>query len=105
MVLKAIAKGRGMESSNLTAREIYAQVKSNPTRARFGFGKKGVLVNVDLQKVYTRTDLFKTAYGSQPVTLCQSIGVRFSLVRLAGRMDSGCLHGVGRRLRYLGYTH
>ena len=55
-----------MESSDLTAREIYAQVKNNPTRARFGFGKKGVLVNVDLQKVYTRTDLFKTAYETDP---------------------------------------
>ena len=55
-------KGGGMESSDLTAREMYAQVKNNPTRARFGFGNKGVLVNVDLQKVYTRTDLFKTAY-------------------------------------------
>ena len=55
-----------MESSDLTAREIYAQVKNNPTRARFGFGKKGVLVNVDLQKVYTRMDLFKTAYETDP---------------------------------------
>ena len=69
MVLKAIAKGGGMESSDLTAREIYAQVKNNPTRARFGFGNKGVLVNVDLQKVYTRTDLFKTAYETDPKQL------------------------------------
>jgi len=55
-----------MEQSDLTARQIYAQIKSNPTRARFGFGAKGILVNVDLQKAYTRTDLFKTAYQTDP---------------------------------------
>ncbi|NBT74082.1 MAG: N-carbamoylsarcosine amidohydrolase, partial [Betaproteobacteria bacterium] len=43
-----------MEQSDLTAREIYAQIKDNPSRARFGFGQRGILVNVDLQKVYTR---------------------------------------------------
>lgn len=30
-----------METSNKTAREIYAEVKANPARARFGFGAKG----------------------------------------------------------------
>ena len=55
-----------MEQSDLTAREIYAQIKNNPSRARFGFGERGILVNVDLQKVYTRTDLFKTAYETDP---------------------------------------
>ena len=55
-----------MESSNLTAREIYQQLKANPTRARFGFGTKAILVNVDPQKAYTRTDLFKTAYETDP---------------------------------------
>jgi len=55
-----------MEQSDLTAREIYAQIKSNPSRARFGFGERGILVNVDLQKVYTRTDLFKTVYETDP---------------------------------------
>lgn len=58
-----------MENSDLTAREIYAQIKSNPTRARFGFGQRGILVNIDLQKVYTRTDLFKTAYQTDPEQL------------------------------------
>ena len=55
-----------MESSNLTAREIYQQLKANPTRARFGFCTKAILVNVDPQKAYTRTDLFKTAYETDP---------------------------------------
>ena len=55
-----------METSNKTAREIYQDLKANPTRARFGFGEKAILVNVDPQKAYTRTDLFKTAYETDP---------------------------------------
>ena len=55
-----------METSDLTARQIYQQIKDNPSRARFGFGKRAILVNIDLQKAYTRTDLFKTAYETDP---------------------------------------
>ena len=55
-----------MESSDKTAREIYEAVKSNPARKRFGFGRKAVLVNIDPQKAYTRTDLFATAYETDP---------------------------------------
>jgi len=55
-----------MQTSEKTAREIYAELKANPTRARFGFGRKAILVNVDPQKAYTRTDLFKTAYETDP---------------------------------------
>lgn len=58
-----------MEHSNKTAREIYREVKNNPARKRFGFGKKAVLVNIDLQQAYTRTDLFKTAYETDPKQL------------------------------------
>ena len=42
-----------MELSNKTAREIYYEVKANPARAKFGYGKKAALVNVDIQKAYT----------------------------------------------------
>ena len=55
-----------METTDKTAKEIFLEIKANPTRARFGFGKKAVLVNVDPQKAYTRTDLFKTAYETDP---------------------------------------
>jgi len=55
-----------MQSSNKTAREIYQELKANPARARFGFGEKAILVNVDPQKSYTRPDLFKTAYETDP---------------------------------------
>jgi hypothetical protein len=50
----------------LTARQIYEQVRANPARARFGFGQRAALVNIDLQKAYTRTDLYKTAYENDP---------------------------------------
>ena len=58
--------GASMETSTKTAREIYQEVRSNPARKRFGFGNKAVLVNIDPQKAYTRTDLFATAYETDP---------------------------------------
>ncbi len=58
-----------MQPTNKTAKELYFEVKANPARKRFGFGKKAALVNIDIQKAYTRTDLFKTAYESDPKQL------------------------------------
>lgn len=55
-----------MELSDKTARQLYEEVKANPARKRFGFGEKAILVNIDIQKAYTRTDLFKTAYETDP---------------------------------------
>ena len=55
-----------MERTTLTARQIYESVRAQPTRARFGFGERPVLVNIDLQKVYTRPDLYRTAYENDP---------------------------------------
>ncbi|TDT18314.1 nicotinamidase-related amidase [Ilumatobacter fluminis] len=55
-----------MESTTKTAKEIYLEVQANPARKRFGFGEKAILVNVDPQKAYTRTDLFATAYETDP---------------------------------------
>ncbi len=55
-----------METTTKTAREIYEEVKANPARKRFGFGDKAALINIDPQKAYTRTDLFKTAYETDP---------------------------------------
>jgi maleamate amidohydrolase len=51
-----------MERSEQTARQLYEEVKASPTRARFGFGAKPALVNVDLQNAYTRVGEFVTAY-------------------------------------------
>ena len=55
-----------METTTKTAKEIYFDVKANPARKRFGFGEKAILVNIDPQKAYTRTDLFVTAYETDP---------------------------------------
>jgi maleamate amidohydrolase len=50
-----------------TARAIFEELKANPTRARFGFGEKLAIVNIDFQQAYTRPDLFpKSAYVTDP---------------------------------------
>jgi nicotinamidase-related amidase len=50
-----------------TARDIFEELKANPARARFGFGEKLAIVNVDFQQAYTRPDLFpKSAYVTDP---------------------------------------
>ena len=55
-----------METSDKTARELYEEIKANPTRPRFGFGRKSAVVNIDLQKAYTNVDGFNTAYETNP---------------------------------------
>ncbi len=58
-----------MQTSDKTAREIYQELKANPTRKQFGFGRKAALINIDPQKAYTRTDLYPTAYETDPQQL------------------------------------
>lgn len=55
-----------MEVSSLTARQIYEHAKANPTRRRFGFGKRPMLINIDLQRAYTGVGEFATAYETDP---------------------------------------
>jgi maleamate amidohydrolase len=55
-----------MEQSGLTPREFWAQVKANPNRAKFGFGRRAAVINIDLQRAYTDLDHFKTAYQTHP---------------------------------------
>lgn len=55
-----------MQTSDKTARQLYEEFKANPTRKRFGFGKKWALINVDPQNAYTRVDEFATAYETHP---------------------------------------
>ncbi len=55
-----------MENSSLTSRQLYAAVKANPTRKRFGFGRFPALINIDLQKAYTCVGEFATAYETDP---------------------------------------
>lgn len=58
-----------MQTSDKTARQLFADVKANPTRKRFGFGRVPALINVDLQKAYTCVGEFATAYETDPKQL------------------------------------
>jgi maleamate amidohydrolase len=58
-----------MQTSDKSARQLYADVKANPTRKRFGFGRTPALINVDLQKAYTCVGEFATAYETDPKQL------------------------------------
>jgi nicotinamidase-related amidase len=50
-----------------TARELYEEVRANPARAKFGFGERLAIVNIDFQQAYTRPDLVpKSAYVTDP---------------------------------------
>jgi len=58
-----------MQLSDKSARQLFAELKQKPTRARFGFGRKPALVNIDLQKAYTGVGEFATAYETDPKQL------------------------------------
>jgi nicotinamidase-related amidase len=58
-----------VELSDKSARQLYAEVRANPTRKRFGFGTRPALVNIDLQKAYTSVGEFVTAYETDPKQL------------------------------------
>jgi nicotinamidase-related amidase len=58
-----------MELSDKSARQMYLEIKERPQRARFGFGRKPALVNIDLQKAYTAVGEFPTAYETHPKRL------------------------------------
>ena len=62
----AAVVGTRMIEDGRTAREIFDEIMANPARKKFGFGEKLAIVNVDVQQAYTRTDLFKTAYETDP---------------------------------------
>jgi nicotinamidase-related amidase len=58
--------GKRMADDGRTAKQIFDDVMANPARARFGFGSKLAIVNVDFQNAYTRIDRYKTAYETDP---------------------------------------
>ncbi len=58
-----------MQTSDKSARQLFAEIKANPTRKRFGFGRTPALINVDLQKAYTCVGEFATAYETDPKQL------------------------------------
>ncbi|MEE4538068.1 MAG: isochorismatase family protein [Erythrobacter sp.] len=90
--------GTGMVVDGRTARQIFEEVMASPTRRKFGFGERLAIVNVDLQQAYTRTDLFKTAYETDPAqidyinqisSLARSKGMPVVWSRVAYKEDAG----------------
>ena len=88
-----------MTRSSQTARELFIETRANPARARFGFGTRAALVNVDFQQAYTRPDLFpKTAYVTHPgqigfvngiATALRAAGMPVIWTRVAYKADAG----------------
>ncbi len=58
--------GTKMVEDDRTAKQIFEDVMASPSRARFGFGARLAIVNVDFQNAYTRIDRYKTAYETDP---------------------------------------
>jgi maleamate amidohydrolase len=58
--------GTKMVSDDKTARQLFEDIMANPARKKFGFGAKLAIINVDFQQAYTRTDMFVTAYETDP---------------------------------------
>ncbi len=55
-----------MELSDKTARQMYEELKADPDLARYPFGQKPIVVNVDLQCAYTSVGAYPTAYENDP---------------------------------------
>ncbi len=67
-----------------TARSLFEEVRANPARARFGFGERLAIVNIDFQQAYTRPDLFpKSAYVTDPDQIAHTNRIS-ALARAAG---------------------
>ena len=90
--------GTKMIRDDKTARQLFEEVMANPARRKFGFGTKLAILNVDLQQAYTRLDLFKTAYETDPrqidhineiSRLARSIGMPVVWSRVAYKEDAG----------------
>lgn len=90
--------GTRMIRDNRSAREIFEEVMSNPARKKFGFGEKLAIVNVDVQQAYTRTDMFRTAYETDPdqiayinriSALARAKGMPVIWSRVAYKADAG----------------
>ncbi|MEE4349055.1 MAG: isochorismatase family protein [Pacificimonas sp.] len=75
--------GTKMVDDGKTAKQLFEAVMANPARKKFGFGEKLAIVNVDVQQAYTRTDLFRTAYETDP----RQIELINTISRLARERD------------------
>ena len=89
--------GTLMIEDGRTARALFDEVMANPARRKFGFGEKLAVVNVDVQQAYTRTDLFKTAYETDPrqieyinaiSRMARAVGMPVAWSRVAYKRDA-----------------
>jgi maleamate amidohydrolase len=88
-----------MVCEDLSARAIFERVRANPARAKFGFGQKLAIINVDFQQAYTRPDLFPaSAYVTDPhqitytntiSALARSAGMPVVWTQVAYKPDAG----------------
>src|SRR4051812_37719089 len=69
MLAGSILTELAMQLSDQTPRQYYEEIKARPTRAKFGFGAKAAVVNIDLQCAYTSLGEFPTAYETDPKQL------------------------------------
>ncbi len=67
----------------LTARQLYEQAKLTHAQAFSDFGKKPMLINIDLQCSYTCVGEFVTAYETDPQQL-EYVKHAFCLAREKG---------------------
>lgn len=90
--------GTQMVDDGRTAKQIFEEVMSRPARAKFGFGERLAIVNVDLQQAYTRIDKFATAYETDPrqidyvnrlSALARAHGFPVVWTRVAYKADAG----------------
>ena len=91
-------RGTRMVEDGRTAREIFEDVMARPARARFGFGERLAVVNVDLQRAYTDLDAFGTSYETDPnqiehvnhiSRLARAAGMPVVWSRVAYKADAG----------------
>ena len=75
--------GTRMNDDGRTARQIFDAVMANPARARFVFGNRLAIVNVDFQNAYTRIDRYATAYETDPLQIAH-VNTISVLARAAG---------------------
>jgi nicotinamidase-related amidase len=55
-----------MELSNKTARQMFYELRESNAVKRYGFGRKPMMVNVDVQCAYTSVGKYITAYDNDP---------------------------------------
>jgi maleamate amidohydrolase len=58
-----------MEHSEKTARQMFQELRATTGHLRYGFGRRPMLVNVDVQCAYTCVGKYATAYDNDPAQM------------------------------------